>query len=35
MNAYLTGEDSKSFNLHLPMAFNFILNLASQISQRV
>ncbi|KRY06314.1 hypothetical protein T12_9836 [Trichinella patagoniensis] len=28
----LTGEDDKIFNLHLLMAFNFILNLAGRIS---
>ncbi|KRX35059.1 hypothetical protein T05_16072 [Trichinella murrelli] len=28
----LIGEDDKIFNLHLLMAFNFILNLAGRIS---
>ncbi|KRY09575.1 hypothetical protein T12_4419 [Trichinella patagoniensis] len=28
----LIGEDDKFFNLHLLMAFNFILNLAGRIS---
>ncbi|KRX30891.1 hypothetical protein T05_5994 [Trichinella murrelli] len=31
----LIGEDDKFFNLHLLMAFNFILNLAGRISLSV
>ncbi|XP_003368054.1 hypothetical protein Tsp_14815 [Trichinella spiralis] len=31
----LIGEDDKIFNLHLLMAFNFILNLAGRISLSV
>ncbi|KRX31374.1 hypothetical protein T05_3630 [Trichinella murrelli] len=31
----LIGEDDKIFNLHLLMAFNFILNLAGRLSLSV
>ncbi|KRX31231.1 hypothetical protein T06_12425 [Trichinella sp. T6] len=31
----LIGEEDKIFNLHLLMAFNFIFNLAGQISLSV